>query len=482
MTATTQPTSVIGDATVGDLQAAIRGQVIRPGDEQYDGARAIWNAAHDKRPALVIRCTGTADVVAAVEFARSQGLPVAVRGGAHSIAGFSTCDDGVVIDLSPMTAVMVDPERRRAVAQGGATWADFDHETQAFGLAATGGLVSSTGLGGFTLGGGIGWLMRRHGLALDSLVGAEVVTADGRLLHASAQEHPDLFWALRGGGGNFGVVTSLEYTLHPVGPTVLGGLLFFPAESAKDVVTGWRQLTASMPDELTSLVNLATAPPVPFLPESVHGKPIVVVAAVHCGALDTAEQDVAPLRTLAQPIFDHLGPVPYVQMQQALDPLWTPGAHNYFTSAILDGLPDTAVDELISQWGAKPTPDSELHVHHAGGAMARVPASDTAFSQRDAAYILNVIARSPDGAGFADDVAWARGARDALSAYGPDTMYVNYTGDGDEDKVRASYPPETYARLVAVKDRFDPTNMFRFNQNIRPSEGTPRTPQQRSPR
>lgn len=482
MTTATEPTKVIGDASVGELQAAIRGQVIRPGDDEYDDARTVWNAAHDKRPALIIRCTGTADVIAAVTFARSQGLLVAIRGGAHSIAGFSTCDGGVVIDLSPMNAVTVDPVRRRAIAQGGATWADFDHETQAFGLAVTGGLVSSTGLGGFTLGGGIGWLLRRHGLTSDNLVRAEVVTADGRLVHASAEENPDLFWALRGGGGNFGVVTSLEYTLHPVGPTVLGGLLFFPAEAAKEVVTGWRRLTASMPDELTSLVNLTTAPPVPFLPESVHGKPVVVIAAVHCGALDAAERDVAPLRTLAEPILDHLGRVPYVAMQQALDPLWMPGAHNYFTSAMLDDLPDAAVDELVGRWASKPTAQSELHIHHAGGAMARVPQSDTAFSQRGATYILNVIARAQDGEGFADHVAWARGARGALSAYGPDTMYVNFTGDGDEDKVRASYPPETYARLVAVKDRFDPTNLFRLNQNIRPSGGPALTPQQRSPR
>lgn len=482
MTATTDAPRVIGDATLGELRAAVRGPVIRPGDEAYDEARAVWNAAHDRRPALIVRCTGTADVIAAVEFARSQDLLVAVRGGAHSIAGFSTCDDGMVIDLSPMRAVTVDPVRHRAVAQGGATWADFDHETQAFGLAVTGGLVSTTGLGGFTLGGGIGWLLRRHGLTCDNLVGAEVVTADGRLVRADAEENAELFWALRGGGGNFGVVTSLEYALHPVGPTVLGGLLFFPADAARDVVTGWRRLTASMPDELTSLVNLTTAPPVPFLPESVHGQPIVVVAAVHCGALDTAEQDIAPLRTLAEPILDHLGPVAYVEMQQALDPLWAPGAHNYFTSAMLDDLPDAAVDVLVSNWASKPTPQCELHLHHAGGAMARVPESDTAFSQRDTAYILNVIARATDGAGFDDHVAWARGARAALSAYGPDTMYVNFTGDGDEDKVRASYPPETYARLVAVKDRFDPTNLFRLNQNIRPSDSAPLTPQQRSPR
>ena len=466
---TTDAPSVVGEATVGELQAAVRGQVIHPGDSDYDQARAVWNAAHDKHPALIVRCSGTADVIKVVEFARSEGLPLAVRGGAHSIAGFSTCDGGVVLDLSPMKVVRVDPQHRRAIAQGGATWADFDHETQAFALAVTGGLVSTTGLGGFTLGGGIGWLVRKHGLTCDNLVSADVVTADGRLVHASAEQHSDLFWALRGGGGNFGVVTSMEYALHPVGPTVLGGLLFFPGETARDVLLGWRQLTASMPDELTSLVVLTTAPPVPFLPESVHGTPIVAVGAMYCGPLDVGEDVVAPLRRLAEPIADLMGPVPYAAMQQMLDPLWQAGAHNYFTSAMMDGLPDSAVDEIIARWAAKPTPQSEIHIHHAGGAMARVAQAESAFGQRTAPYLLNVIARSVDGVDFDSDATWARDARTALAAYGSDAMYVNFTGEAGADKVRASYPPQTYAKLVEVKKRYDPTNLFRLNQNIQPT-------------
>jgi FAD/FMN-containing dehydrogenase len=465
----TRHTDVVGDATVGELRNALRGEVIRPSDSGYDQARAVWNATHDKHPALIIRCAGTADVITAVDFARSQGLITAVRGGSHSIAGFSTCDGGVVIDLSPMRSVTVDAERGRAVAQGGATWADFDHETQAYGLAVTGGLVSTTGVGGFTLGGGIGWLLRSCGLACDSLVGADVVTADGQLVHASDEENSDLFWALRGGGGNFGVVTAMEFELHKVGPTVLGGLLFFPGDAARDVVRGWRDLTRSMPDELTSLVDLTTAPPVPFLPESVHGKPIVAVGAVYAGPMDRAEDAMGPLRTLADPILDHVGPVPYEAMQQALDPLWGAGAQNYFTSAMLDGLPDAAIDELLAGWRSKPTPQSELHIHHAGGAMARVPQSATAFSQRTSPYILNVIARATDATGFADHTEWARRTRETLAGYGPGSMYVNFTGETGEDKVRASYPPDTYARLVAVKDRYDPTNFFRLNQNISPS-------------
>ena len=471
MTATTQSKArrVLGEATVGELQASVRGDVVRPGDANYDEARAIWNGSHDKYPALIIKASGTADVIKAIEFVCSQDLPLAVRGGAHSIAGFSTVDDGVVIDLSAMTAVTVDPVHRRAYVQGGATWAHVDHETQAFGLAVTGGLVSSTGVGGFTLGGGVGWLLRKHGLASDNLVGADVVTADGRLVHASAEDNAELFRALKGGGGNFGIVTSFEFELHPVGPTVMAGLLFFPPESARDVLTGWRKLTESMPDELTSLVNLTTAPPVPFLPEAVHGKPIVAVGLMYSGSLDSAEKAVGPLRTLAQPIFDMVGPVPYVAMQQALDPLWERGAHNYFTSALIDTLPDSAVDALISQWLRKPTVQSELHIHHAGGAMARVPESETSFGHRGAAYIVNLIVRAPDGGGFGRHVDWARAARTEIAAYGPDAMYVNFTGETDPDKVRASYPPATYARLVEAKKRFDPTNLFRLNQNISPN-------------
>jgi FAD/FMN-containing dehydrogenase len=471
MTTTTRrkTVAVIGDATVAELQAALRGDVVRPGDADYDEARSIWNGSHDKRPALVIRCAGTADVMKAVEFACSQDLPVAVRGGGHSIAGYSTIDDGVVIDLSPMTAVVVDPVRRRAVVQGGATWQDVDHETQAFGLAVTGGLVSSTGVGGFTLGGGIGWLMRKHGLACDNLVAADVVTSDGELVHASADENADLLWALRGGGGNFGVVTSLELELHPVGPTVTAGLIFFPGDAARDVLRAWRDLTASMPRELTSLVNLATAPPVPFLPAEVHGTPIVAIALMHCGPQDDAERAVAPLRELAEPIFDMVGPMPYVAMQQALDPLWERGAQNYFTSAFVDELSDEAIDEAVAQWQSKPTPQSEVHVQHLAGAVTDVPAEATAFAHRSSPYICNVIARTPERRGFDADVDWARGARAALARFGSGGVYVNFSGDAEGDKARAAYPPATYTRLVDVKRRYDPNNMFRLNQNIPPN-------------
>lgn len=471
MTTRTQrkATAVIGDATVAELQAALRGTIVRPGDAGYDEARSIWNGSHDKRPALVIRCAGTADVIKAVEFAHSQDLPVAVRGGGHSIAGFSTVDDGVVIDLSAMRTVTVDPSHRRAVVQGGATWQDVDHETQAFGLAVTGGLVSSTGVGGFTLGGGIGWLMRKHGLACDNLVAADVVTSDGELVHASTDENAELLWALRGGGGNFGIVTSLELELHPVGPTVTAGLVFFPGDAARDVLRGWRDLTRSMPRELTSLVNLATAPPVPFLPPEVHGKPIVAIALMHCGPQDDAERAIAPLRALAEPIGDIVGPMPYVAMQQALDPLWERGAQNYFTAAFVDDLSDEAIDEAVAQWRSKPTAQSEVHVQHLGGAVADVPPQGTAFAHRTSPYICNVIARTPDAKGFDEHVGWARDARAALARYGTGGVYVNFSGEGGADKARSAYPPATYTRLVEVKRRYDPNNMFRLNQNIPPN-------------
>jgi len=283
MATTVGERDVIGEATLGELEATLRGRLVRPGDPDYDQARTVWNAAHDRRPALIIRCAGAADVIRAVEFARSEGLPVAVRGGAHSIAGFSTSDGGVVIDLSPMKGIRVDPQGRRALAQPGLTWSEFDHETQAFGLAVTGGLVSSTGIAGLTLGGGIGWLLRKYGLACDNLVSADVVTADGQLLTASEDSHPELFWALRGGGGNFGVMTSFEYRLHPVGPTVFAGPVFYGAADAAQVLRGWRDLTATMPDELTSLADILVAPPVPFLPEAVHGQQVVGILGVYAG-------------------------------------------------------------------------------------------------------------------------------------------------------------------------------------------------------
>jgi FAD/FMN-containing dehydrogenase len=469
MTATTNSPEVLGEATLGELEGTLRGQMVRPSDPDYDAARLVWNAAHDRRPALIIRCAGTADVVRGVEFARSEGLPLAVRSGAHSVAGFSTCDGGIVLDLSPMKGIRVDPITRRAVAQVGLTWSEFDHETQAFGLAVTGGLVSSTGIAGFTLGGGIGWLLREYGLTCDNLLSADVVTADGQLVTASEHEHTDLFWALRGGGGNFGVVTSLEFRLHPVGPLVFAGPVFYAGADAVEVLRGWRDLTETLPDQLTTLANILIAPPVPFLPEATHGQPVVGILGMYAGPVEDGAKAAQPLRTLAEPIADLMGPMPYTAMQSLLDPLWTAGAQNYFTGAVLNGLTDATLDTLLAHHAAGQAPVRELHLHHCGGAMARVAASATAFAHRDAAYVLNIIARSPVSESFSEHVNWARTTHRAVDPETTAGGYVNFTSEYGADKVQASYPPDTYARLVSVKDRYDPTNLFQLNQNIRPS-------------
>jgi len=464
-------THVLGDASVSELDGAIAGTVIRPQDPEYDEARRVWNAVHDKHPALVVRPRSTEDVVRTVRFARSEGLPIAVRGGSHSVAGFSTCDDGIVVDLAEMSSVQVDVAGRRAVAGGGTTWKDFDAATQQHGLATTGGLVSSTGVGGFALGGGIGHLIRKHGLTSDNLVSVELVTADGSVVRASDSENPDLFWALRGGGGNFGVATSFELALHPVGPEVLGGVVFYPGDEAVQVVSGWRDLVAGFPDELSTLVNLTTAPPAPFIPEEWHFKKVAAVIACWAGDAAEGEDVVKPLRVLGTPVNDLLGPIPYVGLQSLIDPLWEAGSANYFTSAFLDALPDEAIATYADfhQRSADLPVQEELHIHHLGGAMGRVAPGATAFTDRTSPFMLNAIARTPDPAQLPEHTEWARGARDAMAAYGNGSTYVNFTGEGGADTVKQAYPAEIYARLQSVKDQYDPTNVFRFNQNIVPS-------------
>jgi FAD/FMN-containing dehydrogenase len=467
MTVTGARPGAVGEATLGELAQALHGELITPGSEQYDLARSIWNGAHDALPAAIIRCAGVADVLRGVEFARSEGLPLAVRGGGHSIPGFSTTDGGVVLDLSPMTGILVDPVGRRVIAQAGCLWSDVDHETQAFGLAVTGGLVSTTGIAGFTLGGGIGWLVRRCGLTCDNLVGADVVTADGQFVHASADEHPDLFWALRGGGGNFGVVTAFEYSLHAVGPTVFAGAVFYPADAAEDLLRGYHAACAEAADELTTVLNLTTAPPVPFLPESVHGTPVVAVLGMWSGALEDGDAATQPFRRLGQPIADLFGPMPYTAMQTLIDPLYPRGLHNYFTSAFVPALDEHTVGTLTASHQKVPNAFSELHVHHLGGAM-RLPSDATAFATRDQDFIVNAVARTPGTEGFDAARGWARGVIADLSPTAE--AYVNFTSDVTTDRVRASYPPATYERLVAVKDRYDPDNVFCLNQNIQPSK------------
>jgi FAD/FMN-containing dehydrogenase len=460
---------VLGEATIQELRESVRGEILTPGTDGYAEACNVWNGAHDgHRPALVVRCTGTADVMAAVGFARGNDLPIAVRGGAHSIAGFSTCDDGVVIDLSPMSGVRVDPTARRATVGGGAVWADVDHETQAYGLATTGGLVSSTGVAGFTLGGGIGWLMRKHGLACDNLVGADVVTADGRLVHASETENADLLWGLRGGGGNFGIVTQFELQVHCVGPMVYAGPVFFAADADRDLLRAFRDWSEGAPDDITAVVNLTTAPPLPVIPEAWHGKKVVALVAVSAGPVDEGESLVRELRAVAEPIADLLGPMPYHVIQTLLDPLWPKGINAYFKATNLARLDDELIDRLVEVHLSAPGPQCEIHVHQMGGKVARVPEGGTAFAERSMPYVLNAVTGWHEDDPELGDAHrdWARSVIDAAADASTGRAYVNFLGD--PDAARSSYGDETYGRLVALKNAYDPTNVFRLNQNIEP--------------
>ena len=459
----------LADGSIAELAESLRGELIRPEDPDYEEARAIWNGVHDRRPALVVRCAGVADVLRAVEFARSEQLQVAVRGGSHSIPGFSTCDGGIVIDLSAMKGVRVDPDTRTARAQPGLTWAEFDHETQAFGLAVTGGLVSSTGLSGFTLGGGIGWLVRKHGLTCDNLISADVVTADGRLVHASAEENAELFWGLRGGGGNFGIVTSLEYQLHPVGPTVIGGPVFYPGEQAAEILRFYRDWAPQLPDELTTFISLLWAPPAPFIPEQWHGKPLIGVISCYAGPLEDGQRAVEPLRSLGEPVADLLGPIPYVALQGLVDALYPRGTRAYMKAGYVRELDDQAIETLVRFHQEATSPRSEIHLHHFGGAVARVPDGQTAYGERQAPYILNVLGMSSETEGFERHVDWATRLYADIESSLTGGAYINFLSAEGQQRVQAAYGPEKFARLQALKDEYDPTNLFRLNQNIPPS-------------
>src|SRR5215216_5440002 len=458
---------VLGEATVQELRESVRGEIVTPDDSGYTEASKVWNGLHDdRRPAMVIRCQGVADVIAAVGFARGNDLPIAVRGGGHSVAGFSTVDDGVVIDLGPMSGVRVDPQARRATVGGGAVWADVDHETQAHGLATTGGLVSTTGVAGFTLGGGIGWTMRKFGLACDNLVAADVVTADGRLVHASESENANLLWGLRGGGGNFGIVTRFEFDLHPLGPTIYGGPIFYPAEAARDLLRAFGEWAANAPDEVTGLVNLTTAPPLPVIPEEWHGKKVAAFLAASTGPIEEGEALVRPLRAVAEPIADLLGPMPYQVLQTLIDPLWPKGIQSYFKATNLASLDDELVERLAEIHLAAPGAQCEIHVHQMGGAVAGVADGATAFAERSMPFVLNAVTgwHDRDDAVGAAHTEWARTVISAASPASTGRAYVNFLGDADS--ARTSYGEEIYARLVSLKNEYDPTNVFRLNQNI----------------
>ena len=463
----TDQTVHLPEQALRDFWGRLRGELIRPQDDGYDEARTAWNAMIDKRPALIVRCSGVADVIEAVDFARENDLLLAVRGGGHNIAGASVCDGGLVIDLSPMRGIHVDPKARTARVQGGATFADVDHETQAFGLAVPNGVVSTTGVGGLTLGGGFGRLSRKHGLTADNLLSADVVTADGALVTASPDEHPDLFWGIRGGGGNFGVVTSFEFRLHEVGPEVLFGPIVYRLEDAADVLRSYRAFATTAPNECSVWADFLTAPPLPFLPEAVHGTTVLFVAPFYAGDVKEGEEVLRPLREYGAPIADAVAPMPYVAAQSAIDGLYTPGSHNYWKSHNFTDLSDATIDIIVEHAKRLPTPQSDILVSHLGGAVNDVASDETAYPHRDIAFVVTPGGRWEDAAQHDATVAWVRECFAALSAHATGSSYANFIAERT-GREGAAYGAN-YDRLVEVKNRYDPTNLFRLNQNVIPT-------------
>lgn len=449
-----------------------RGRLISADHPDFDIARAIWNGAVDRRPRLIAGCIGTADVVAAVRYARDHDLEIAIRGGGHNVAGTAVCNDGIVIDLSAMRGVRVDPADRRAWVQGGALWGDVDRETQAFGLATTGGIVSHTGVAGLTLGGGVGWLMRKHGLTVDNLLAVNVVTAEGELLRASEYEHPELFWALRGGGGNFGVVTSFEFRLHSVGPTVLAGPILWDATDAREVLRSYRDFVRDAPDELGTVVRFGAAPPLPVIPADLHWRSVMMVGACYAGPIADGEKVLRPLRTFRAPLIDLVGSTPYVGFQSALDSTVLHGWNYYWKSTHLTELTDDLIDVIADHAFSSSSPRSYAAMFHLKGAVSRVAEGATAFGNRQASHAITLDGVWRPGEDFGDhDTAWARKFFAALGRF-REGVYVNFLGgDEDPDRVREAYGESVYQRLAEAKTMYDPGNVFHHNQNIRPGRG-----------
>jgi len=457
-------------ADIDALSGRISGGLLGRGDKGYDDARKVWNATVDHRPALIARCMSDADVQAAVRFAGEQRMRLSVRGGGHHIAGNAVVEGGLTIDLSGWRSVAVDAARRTARVAPGALLADFDREAQAHGLATPLGINSTTGVAGLTLGGGFGWLTRSFGLTVDNLLGVSLVAADGTLHQVSATSEPELFWALRGGGGNFGVVTSFEFRLHPVGPEVWSGLVVYAGAQARQVLRAWRDFNAGAPEALSVWAVLRKAPPLPFIPAEHHGRDVVIFPLLYAGDMAAGEKAAAPVATFATPIGTHLGPTPYAGFQQAFDPLLTPGGRNYWKSNNFASLSDTAIDLVIEAAKAEPGPECEVFLAQLGGAMARVDAAATAFVGRDAAYIMNVHGRWADTADDKRVRDWARKVFTDSAPHATGGGYVNFLTEDEGERVAATYGAN-YTRLQAVKQRYDPTNLFRANLNIAPQAG-----------
>ncbi len=456
------------DVDLSALAGSLQGALLVPGSEGYDEARTLWNAMIDRRPAAIVECMGAQDAAQAVRFAGEHGVLLSICGAGHNIAGNAVCEGGLMISFKKMKAVEVDAAAGTVRVQPGATLGDLDAATQMHGLAVPTGINSTTGIAGLTLGGGFGWISRKYGMTIDNLLSADVVTANGELVRASADENADLFWGLRGGGGNFGVVTSFEFQAHPVGPEVLSGLIVHPYADARDVLTAYRDLMADAPDEVTVWVVLRKAPPLPFLPEEVHGTEVVVLAAMYAGDMADGEEALAPLRAIGNPIADVIGPHPFAGWQQAFDPLLTPGERNYWKTHDFAELSDGLIDTVIDYMGRLPDPQSEIFFGQLGGAQSRVPDDATAYQGRKSAYVMNVHGRWSDPAKDDSSIAWCRDLFASTAPFATGEAYVNFLTDEEGDRLEDAYG-DSYQRLVELKNRYDPGNLFRMNQNIPPT-------------
>ncbi|PXY29122.1 oxidoreductase [Prauserella sp. PE36] len=452
--------------TIATLHDRVRGPVITADDEGYDEARRVHNAMIDRRPRAIVRAANVGDVMAAVDFARENSLDLSVRGGGHSVPGFGTCDDGVVLDLSGMHSVWVDPATRTARAEGGATWGDLNAATNAFGLATTGGIISTTGVGGLTLGGGIGYLDRGFGLSCDNLLSAGVVTADGTFRVANADENADLYWALRGGSGNFGVVVSFEFRLHPVAD-IYGGPMFFELDAAGDLLRTYREYISTAPEQLGGFPAFQIAPPLPFIPEERHGEPFAAFVACWTGPMDEAERALAPIRDVAPIVAEHVGPMPYPALNSAFDALVPPGLQHYWKANFVTELTDEAIAAHLEHGPKVPVVNSTMHIYPINGACHRVASDETAFAYRDANFATVIAGMWPDPADNEANIRWVRDYYEATAPHSEDGGYINFMADDDQDRIRANYRGN-YDRLVSVKRRYDPDNLFHLNQNIRP--------------
>jgi FAD/FMN-containing dehydrogenase len=455
--------------SVAQVISGFNGAVLTPHDTEYDASRQIFNGMIDRRPGLIARCTSTDDVAAAVLHARRHELPIAVHGGGHGVAGHAVCDDGMMIDLRGMKGISLDAGARRVHAEAGLTWGELDAATQADGLAVTGGRMSTTGVAGFTLGSGSGWLERKLGLAADNLVSARVVLADGTTVEASEHEHPDLFWGLRGGGGNFGIVTSFEFALHPVGPVVLGGMLMHPGPRAGEVLGFFREFMADAPDEVGAAVALITAPPAPFVPEPARGKPAVGIIVCYAGSVEDGERALEPLRSFGPPVLDMVQPMPYTEVQKLIDPQAPSGLRNYWGGDFFPALSDGAIKAMCAAHVTAPSPNSQIIVVPGGGQIARVAEDAMALGHRNAAFNTHLIAMWHDPADDESNIAWLRSLQDACRPHTEGGAFLNFVADDSEDHVRGAVGDSKYERLVRIKDDYDPENVFRLNQNVRPS-------------